>query len=111
MTTPGDHANAEFDRFLRAAVALRATQLSLSVDEPPVIEVDGNRKEMNRGPISESELNSMLSQILDASQMIELKVTGELLFERSVEYHGTEFSFDIQLHVYENNVIVLAHPN
>ena len=53
----------------------------------------------------------MLSQILDASQMIELKVTGELLFERSVEYHGTEFSFDIQLHVYENNVIVLAHPN
>ena len=106
-----DHSDAEIDRYFRAAVALRGTQLSMSVDEPPRIEIDGNRKLMNRGPVSESEMNSLLSQILSASQMMELNDTGELLFERSVERNGTEYSFEVQLHVYENNIVLLAHPN
>ena len=110
IATPDDQSNAEIDRYFRAAVALRGTQFSLSVGEPPRIEIDGDRESMNRPPISASEMNSLLSQILSASQMTELNDTGELLFERSVERHGKEYRFDVQLHVYEKNIVLLANP-
>ena len=110
MATPDDYSNAEIDRYFRATVALQGTQLLLSIGEPPLVDIHGNRKPMNREPISEAEMESLLSPILSVSRMEELNDTGELIFERSVERNGAEHFFDVQLRVYEGSVMLLAHP-
>ena len=45
-------ADLEVDKLFRACVKLKASDLHLKVDKPPMVRVDGTLRPMNRGPPS-----------------------------------------------------------
>ena len=49
-------ADLEVDKFFRACVKLKASDLHLKVDKPPMVRVDGTLRPMNREPITDEEM-------------------------------------------------------
>ncbi len=49
-------ADLEIDKLFRACVKLKASDLHLKVDKPPMVRVDGTLRPMNREPISDEEM-------------------------------------------------------
>src|SRR5215217_6070847 len=49
-------ADLEIDKLFRACVKLKASDLHLKVDKPPMVRVDGTLRPMNREPITDEEM-------------------------------------------------------
>ena len=49
-------SDLEIDKLFRACVKLKASDLHLKVDKPPMVRVDGTLRPMNREPISDEEM-------------------------------------------------------
>src|SRR5258708_21842274 len=49
-------ADLEIDKLFRAGVKLKASDLHLKVDKPPMDRVDGTLRPMNREPITDEEM-------------------------------------------------------
>ena len=63
----------EIDKLFRACVKLKASDLHLKVDKPPMVRVDGTLRPMNREPITDEEMVRLMLPAHERAQPQDLR--------------------------------------
>ena len=72
----------EMQRLLRAAVQFSASDLHIQVGSPPMVRVDGVMTAMDLPAVSSEEIQQLVSQVAEKSQMerIEIERSGDFSY-------------------------------
>jgi twitching motility protein PilT len=72
----------EIQRLLRAAVQFKASDLHIQVGSPPTVRVDGTMTAINQPVVSREEIQQLVAQVADKSQLerIEVERSGDFSY-------------------------------
>jgi twitching motility protein PilT len=96
QTTPAAQ-ELEIDRFFRAAIRLKGSDLHLRVESSPIVRVQGKLRSMNRDPVNSEEMDSLCLPLLDDRNRRAFDEVGGADFAYSVECDGQRRRFRVNL--------------
>ena len=64
----------EIQRLLKAAVQFKASDLHIQVGSPPTVRIDGTMTAMNQPVVSPEEIQQLVAQVADKSQLERIEV-------------------------------------
>lgn len=94
MPNPKD---LEVNKLFRATVKYEASDLHLKVGKPPMVRVGGTIRELQRGPISDEEMVSLLVPLMNDRSRKIFDRDGGADFAHTVEVDGTNWRFRVNL--------------
>src|SRR5262245_35119900 len=83
----------EVDKLFRACVKLKASDLHLKVDKPPMVRVDGTLRPMNREPISDEEMVRITFPLMNERNRKIFEKDGGADFAPTLDVEGTIWRF------------------
>jgi twitching motility protein PilT len=90
-------ADLEVDKLFRACVKLKASDLHLKVDKPPMVRVDGTLRPMNREPISDEEMVRLTFPLMNERNRKIFERDGGADFAHTLDVDGTQWRFRVNL--------------
>jgi twitching motility protein PilT len=87
----------EIDKLFRACVKLKASDLHLKVDKPPMVRVDGTLRPMNREPISDEEMVRLTFPLMNERNRKIFERDGGADFAHTLDVEGTVWRFRVNL--------------
>ncbi len=87
----------EVDKIFRALVKLEGSDLHLKVGRPPMVRVRGELKPLNRGPIDNEEMISLLIPMMDERNLRIFEEEGGADFAYVCDVDGVSWRFRINL--------------
>lgn len=87
----------EVDKIFKALVKLEGSDLHLKVNQPPMVRVKGDLKPLNRPPISNEEMVSLLIPMMDARNLAIFEKEGGADFAYVCDIDGTSWRFRVNL--------------
>ena len=90
-------ADLEIDKLFRACVKLKASDLHLKVDKPPMVRVDGTLRPMNREPISDEEMVRLCFPLMNERNRKIFERDGGADFAHTTDVDGTIWRFRVNL--------------
>jgi twitching motility protein PilT len=87
----------EVDKLFRACVKLKASDLHLKVDKPPMVRVDGTLRPMNREPISDEEMVRLTFPLMNERNRKIFEKDGGADFAHTLDVEGTIWRFRVNL--------------
>src|SRR6187200_978732 len=87
----------EIDKLFRACVKLKASDLHLKVDKPPMVRVDGTLRPMNREPITDEEMVRMCFPLMNERNRKIFEKDGGADFAHTLNVDGTIWRFRVNL--------------
>ncbi|MEQ8849153.1 PilT/PilU family type 4a pilus ATPase [Botrimarina sp.] len=94
MPNPKD---LEVNKLFRATVKYEASDLHLKVGKPPMVRVGGTIRELQRGPISDEEMVSLLVPLMNDRSRKIFDRDGGADFAHTVDVDGTNWRFRVNL--------------
>src|SRR5262245_66456050 len=83
----------DVDKLFRACVKLKASDLHLKVDKPPMVRVDGTLRPMNREPISDEEMVRLTFTLMNERNRKIFEKDGRADFAPTLDVEGTIWRF------------------
>lgn len=90
-------ADLEIDKLFRACVKLKASDLHLKVDKPPMVRVDGTLRPMNREPITDEEMVRLCFPLMNERNRKIFERDGGADFAHTLDVEGTNWRFRVNL--------------
>ena len=90
-------ADLEIDKLFRACVKLKASDLHLKVDKPPMVRVDGTLRPMNREPINDEEMVRLCFPLMNERNRKIFERDGGADFAHTLDVDGTIWRFRVNL--------------
>src|SRR4029450_7247917 len=90
-------ADLEVDKLFRACVKLKASDLHLKVDKPPMVRVDGTLRPMNREPITDEEMVRLCFPLMNERNRKIFEKEGGADFAHTLDVDGTNWRFRVNL--------------
>ena len=90
-------ADLEIDKLFRACVKLKASDLHLKVDKPPMVRVDGTLRPMNREPINDEEMVRLSFPLMNERNRKIFEKDGGADFAHTLDVDGTNWRFRVNL--------------
>src|SRR5262245_18864399 len=90
-------ADLEIDKLFRACVKLKASDLHLKVDKPPMVRVDGTLRPMNREPITDEEMVRLTFPLMNERNRKIFERDGGADFAHTLDVDGTMWRFRVNL--------------
>lgn len=87
----------EIDRFFRALVKCKGSDLHLKVGRPPMLRVAGSLQALNRGPIDEDEMDRILYEFMNERNRKILQETGGADFAHIVKVDELVWRFRVNI--------------
>lgn len=87
----------EVDKLFRATIRLKGSDLHLRVGVPPTIRIKGTLRQLNRGAISDEEMDSLLSPLLNPRNQRIFEETGGADFAYVCECDGEYRRFRVNM--------------
>ncbi len=87
----------EVDKFFRALVKLKGSDLHMKVGNPPIVRVNGALKPINHPSISNEEMVRLLVPMLDSRNRIIFERDGGADFAHVVEVDGIDWRFRVNM--------------
>src|SRR5215208_7488348 len=90
-------ADLEIDKLLRACVKLKASDLHLKVDKPPMVRVDGTLRPMNREPITDEEMVRLCFPLMNERNRKIFEKDGGADFAHTLQVEDILWRFRVNL--------------
>src|SRR5919108_3254392 len=90
-------ADLEVDKLFRACVKLKASDLHLKVDKPPMVRVDGTLRPMNREAITDEEMVRLTFPLMNERNRKIFERDGGADFAHTLDVEGTNWRFRVNL--------------
>ena len=87
----------EVNKLFRACVKYEASDLHLKVGKPPMVRVGGTIRELQRGPIDDAEMVSLLVPLMNDRNRKIFERDGGADFAHTVDVEGTNWRFRVNL--------------
>ncbi len=87
----------EVDRYFRALVKMKGSDLHMKVGRPPIIRIHGTLTDLNRGPIEAEEMIRLLLPIMNERQRAIFDRDGGTDFAYIVDVDGESWRFRVNL--------------
>jgi twitching motility protein PilT len=87
----------DIDKLFRAVIRLKGSDLHLRVDSQPMIRLRGTLRPMNRGPVTDDEMQRLCLPLLDERNAKIFQETGGADFAHTVECDGQRRRFRVNL--------------
>ena len=91
---PAEPSEREIDKLFRAAIRLKGSDLHLRVDGQPAVRLRGSLRALNRGPISDEEMERLCFPLLDNRNRRIFEETGGADFAESVAIRGEHSHYE-----------------
>src|ERR671915_2417249 len=88
-------ADLEVDKLFRACVKLKASDLHLKVDKPPMVRVDGTLRPMNREAITDEEMVRLTFPLMNERNRKIFERDGGADFAHTLDVDGTQWRFRV----------------
>jgi twitching motility protein PilT len=92
-----EQSELEVDKLFRAVIRLKGSDLHLRVDCQPAVRLRGSLRSLNRGPISNQEMEQLCLPLLDERNRRIFEETGGADFAYTVECDGQRRRFRVNL--------------
>ncbi|HEX3600659.1 MAG TPA: twitching motility protein PilT, partial [Lacipirellulaceae bacterium] len=90
-------ADLEVDKLFRACVLLKASDLHLKVDKPPMVRINGTLRPMNREPITDEEMVRITFPLMNDRNRKIFEKDGGADFAHTLDVEGTIWRFRVNL--------------
>ena len=90
-------ADLEIDKLFRACVKLKASDLHLKVDKPPMVRVDGTLRPMNREPITDEEMVRLTFPLMNERNRKIFEKDGGADFAHTLASRRHQLAFSCEL--------------
>src|SRR6478609_8908528 len=90
-------ADLEIDKLFRACVKLKASDLHLKVDKPPMVRVDGTLRPMNREPITDEEMVRLCFPLMNERNRKIFEKDGGADFAHTLQVDDILWRFRVNL--------------
>ena len=87
----------EVDKFFRACVKLKGSDLHMKVSQPPIVRVNGKLKQLNRGPIDLEEMCRLLFPMMNKRHRAIFDQQGGTDFAHTVNVDGEIWRFRVNM--------------
>lgn len=87
----------EVDKFFRACVKLKGSDLHMKVSQPPIVRVNGKLKQLNRGPIDLDEMCRLLFPMMNKRHRAIFDQQGGTDFAHTVNVDGEIWRFRVNM--------------
>jgi twitching motility protein PilT len=87
----------EIDKLFRVAIRLKASDVHLRVDCQPAVRLRGTLRSLNRGPLTDREMEQLCMPLLDERNQRIFEETGGADFAYTVECDGQKRRFRVNL--------------
>jgi twitching motility protein PilT len=87
----------EIDKLFRAVIRLKGSDLHLRVDSQPTVRLRGSLRALNRGPLTDAEMEQLCLPLLDERNRRIFEQTGGADFAYTVECDGQRRRFRVNL--------------
>jgi twitching motility protein PilT len=94
---PAEQREREIDKLFRALIRLKGSDLHLRVDSQPAVRLRGSLRSLNRGPVSQEEMEQLCFPLLDDRNRRIFEETGGADFAYTVECDGQRRRFRVNL--------------
>jgi twitching motility protein PilT len=95
--TPGEPPGLEVDKFFRATIRLKGSDLHLRVGVPPTIRIKGTLRQLNRPSITDDEMSRLLMPLLNERNRRIFEENGGADFAYVVECDGVRRRFRVNM--------------
>jgi twitching motility protein PilT len=93
----GERKELEVDKYFRALVKLKGSDLHMKVGQAPIVRVNGELKPLNRAPISNQEMVQLLVPMMDERARISFERDGGADFAYVVDVDGDDWRFRVNM--------------
>lgn len=87
----------EVDKYFRALVKLKGSDLHMKVGQPPIVRVNGKLKQLNRGPIDLEEMCRLLFPMMNKRHRAIFDQQGGTDFAYTVDVDGETWRFRVNM--------------
>ncbi len=87
----------EVDKYFRALVKLKGSDLHMKVGQPPIVRVNGKLKHLNRGPIDLEEMCRLLFPMMNKRHRAIFDQQGGTDFAHTVDIEGETWRFRVNM--------------
>jgi twitching motility protein PilT len=94
---PREQEEREIDKLFRAVIRLKGSDLHLRVDSQPAVRLRGTLRALNRGPVSNGEMERLCLPLLDERNRRDFADVGGADFAYVVECDGQKRRFRVNL--------------